>query len=136
MIYHAGGDSMDQLQRIILWYGLDDWVPLRSVVGAAQAPAAAPTDADKTRALEAIGDLASAGLVEIGGVTEAEGFVPWSIDLDESLKRIQASLNSADENQWGFVSWLRNTPEGDKLAEQWRDDPPVPGAGSRSQRSG
>lgn len=118
---------MDQLQRIILWYGLDDWVPMLSVVGAAQAPAAAPADADKGRALEAIRHLASAGLIEIGEVTEADGFVPWSTDLDESLNRIQTSLNSADENQWGFVSWLRNTPEGDKLAGQWRDHPPVPG---------
>lgn len=120
---------MEQLQRIILWYGLDDWVPLVSVVGAAQMPAAAPTDADKARALEAIRDLAEAGLIEIGEVTEADGFVPWQAGLDESVDRLRASVNSPDENQWGFASWLRNTPEGDKLAERWRDDPPVP-AGS------
>ena len=120
---------MDQLQRIILWYGLDDWVPMLTVVGAAQMPATEPTDVDKARALEAIRHLASSGLIEIGEVTEGNGFVPWSTSLEESLSRIQASLNSPDENDWSFVCWLRNTPEGDKLAEQWRDNPPVP-AGS------
>lgn len=117
---------MEQLQRIILWYGLDDWVPLLSVVGAAQMPAAAPTDADKAHALDAIRDLADAGLIEIGEVTEPDGFVPWETGLDESVNRIRAVLNSPDENAWGFASWLRNTPEGDKLAARWRDDPPVP----------
>lgn len=116
---------MEQLQRIILWHGLDDWVPLLSVVGAAQTPASAPTDGDKARAVEAIRDLADAGLIEIGEVTQASGFVPWETGVDESVNRIRASLGSPDENVWGFASWLRNTPEGDKLASQWRDDPPV-----------
>jgi hypothetical protein len=107
---------MTKLQQQILKAGLGDWVPLRAIYGLSSQVGFENEDGIKAGALSAISQLAAAGLIEIGEVSDG-GFFGWSSSVAESISRIKNFLDMADRDRWGFAAWIRNTPKGDSEAQ-------------------
>ncbi|SFS32709.1 hypothetical protein [Streptomyces sp. ok210] len=60
----------------------------------------------------------SSGLIEVGELMET-GFVAWTGDADEQVRRVTADLDRLDwAPQLGSSVWLSNTAMGDELARR------------------
>ena len=106
---------IDHLAQEILRVGFDDWVPLLAVDGLAR-QSGARNDAEAIElGLAAIRTLVERGLAVIGQVAD-QGFIESDTPLDASLARIERAWRTLDSDEWGFISWLRNTPAGDARA--------------------
>ncbi len=107
---------MNELERMILRDGLDDWVPLFAMDGFAQVIAPdAGIVARRREIIDVVRRLHSEGLVEVGTVTKGKGFKP--VDDPSALLRSAATHESDPEfSDWGFIFWTNNTEEGDRVA--------------------
>jgi hypothetical protein len=110
---------MDDVCRAVLLRGLDDWVPYADVEWEVRQVGRGQGESETVEAAVAvIGALVDQGLMEIGEISsKAKGFVEWEIPLEEALARVRHAREHFDRVAWLMCCWLRNTPEGDRLAE-------------------
>ena len=98
----------------VLIEGLDDWVPIDQLLWAAGEYPAGRTRQE--RLVELLRYALSSGLIEVGELMET-GFVAWTGDADEQVRRVTADLDRLDwAPQLGSSVWLSNTAKGDELA--------------------
>lgn len=106
-----------ELSLKVLAAGLDDWVPLAAVDDFAR-QLGAVSDADAAKAdLEAIRQLVEGKLVVLGEVSDG-GFFECDEPSEETLARVGQARRTLGRNQWGFICWLQNTPDGDERARK------------------
>ena len=110
---------MNQIARKLLDLGRDDWVSLAELESYVREFSPATSDHELVeRDLETIAALVEGGFVEIGSVTEAEGFTPWNETLSDALEKIRYErLNS---NDWAWACWFANTELGDRIVREGR----------------
>jgi hypothetical protein len=106
---------IESIGKEILKAGLDDWVPLAAVDGFIRQMGGVPDSEAPDLAVEVIRRLATAGLIEIGQVSDG-GFKRLDLPLEVVLKHLVEAWRTQDRNNWGFAFWLNNTPEGDRTA--------------------
>jgi hypothetical protein len=111
---------MTSLTDAVLREGTDDWVPFRTVHVLAYTTTAEPDELSRRQsAIDAVRELLSEKLIEIGAVTD-HGFAAWSTPLPglNDFAREYLAADAAAEDDWGFRFWLSNTPAGDERAHR------------------
>jgi len=108
-------DCLDAL----LISGLDDWVQAAEVASIARTTGAATSeDAVRDLSLRLIRRLLDHGLMEVGTVTEQDGFTRWSISFSEAMRRIESEWRARPEGPGlGEVCWLNLTEKGQIQAQ-------------------
>ncbi|MGW7533294.1 hypothetical protein [Amycolatopsis sp. NPDC054798] len=97
--------------------GLDDWVPVDSLIW--NASQVVPKDSDRFAGFFAsvLGYLLREGLMaagEIGGT----GFEPWTTSsVEDTVERVVRDCQAVDWFAGLGLCWLSNTPEGDRRAQ-------------------
>lgn len=109
----------DDLVRVALDAGLDDWVMLHTVVWLGR-DAAAETGADSPVMVRALVErLLTDGLMVAGEIGET-GFEPWAVAADEAIARVLEQCEALEWNPLTDGCWFANTPRGDELAQAAR----------------
>ena len=103
----------------ILAEGLDDWVPVDTVIGSAREAAARAGSNFKRLAAATTGYLIEGGLM-VAGDLGAEGFEPWPEPPAAMARRVTDQCESFDWEPLGAACWLANTAAGDDRARRLR----------------
>lgn len=101
----------------ILKAGIDDWVPLLAIEGLARLQGASSQAQAREAALGAVEELATAGLVQIGEVSNG-GFFAWQGSVEDALAHARSIWEATDRDHWGFALWVANTAAGDEAARR------------------
>ncbi|MGV4983306.1 hypothetical protein ACVB8X_01945 [Streptomyces sp. NRAIS4] len=109
--------STEYIIRELLEEGLDDWVPVDRLVGLAQETVEQSDRDFRDVATEALTQLVSGGLMEVGDLGES-GFEAWNGTPDAIVKRVVSTLEEFDWLPQGGACWLANTPHGNSQAPQ------------------
>ena len=108
---------VEKIQAQLLNSGVDDWVPLTEVTGLLQLSGVG-SHADRAhQAVQVIRSLVESGLARVGKVSDG-GFFAFEDPLPEVVRKIELSLATEAEEEWGWKYWLENTPRGDDLARK------------------
>jgi hypothetical protein len=101
--------------RRLLEDGEDDWVMIDNVVGYAWEAASSNLEMDyRSAAVELLRYLLENDLMAIGELGE-EGFEPWEIPLEESLRKFVNGCRAYDWHPQGALWWLALTDAGREL---------------------
>jgi hypothetical protein len=116
-------ETMSAASEEILLAGLDDWVQACEVDWAVGGAGPSTKEERLAAAIEVVGQLLRAGLMEIGDVLVGKGFVPWSLDIDAALTEVQLRWMALEEEhpRLGDVCWLNLTPRGEEAARKLLD---------------
>ena len=108
-------DCLDAL----LVSGLDDWVQAAEVASIARTTGAVMSeDAVRDLSLRLIRRLLEHDLMEVGTVTEQDGFIPWGVSLNEAMRRIESEWRTRPGGPGlGEVCWLNLTEKGQGQAQ-------------------
>jgi len=106
---------MDELDRLVLEEGTDDWVPLVAIAGFARQLGHHSAVQVQNAVLQSLKRMAEGGLIEIGTVDHS-GFHAWTTPVGESLSKLEEAFRSESAAQWDFLAWTCNTEEGDRQA--------------------
>jgi hypothetical protein len=106
---------ISQLSLRVLAEGLDDWVPLAAVRGIALQLGDVESGQASEASVASVRELAEHDLVEIGKVSDG-GFFACDDPVDTIMDIIVNATRTSDLREWGFLYWLCNTPDGDRLA--------------------
>jgi hypothetical protein len=109
-----------RVKRESLYDGLDDWVSLVEAYGLALLadPDAGP-DQLKAVVIEVVRQLLAEGMVELGPVERGTGFRAWQEPTEVLIERISDAMRHGDDQVWGYVAWMRNTPKGRDVANSF-----------------
>lgn len=120
-------DSMGAMLADLLMRGADDWVTDSEVAEIAAAIGGGVTQNEvRELSLALIRAALERELVEVGDVTEEDGFVSWGLPVEAALARIEREWLRLGEPTIGDIFWLCNTAEGDRRAEElYADGPPA-----------
>lgn len=106
----------DDLVRVALDAGLDDWVMLHTVVWLGR-DAAAEAAADAPGVVGAlVARLVAEGLMVPGDIGES-GFEAWQMPADAAIQRVLDQCEALEWNPLTDGCWFANTPRGDALAQ-------------------
>ncbi|ATY13723.1 hypothetical protein CU254_27295 [Amycolatopsis sp. AA4] len=96
--------------------GLDDWVPVDSLIW--NASQVVPKDSDRFAGFFAavLGYLLREGLMVVGEIGDT-GFEPWAtLSVEDTVERVVRDCQAVSWSPKLGLCWLSNTPEGDRLA--------------------
>jgi len=102
--------------------GYDDFVSLSGVVGfVLQSPDWTGREDPFAEVLHLVRELLTRGWVTVGDLSRS-GFVPWKLDTQGSLDRIEREWRALGRDIYpGDICWLANTPAGNaRVAEARR----------------
>jgi hypothetical protein len=107
---------IDRLVTELVDRGEADWVDMTEAWWVARSTGSASSDEEaRELAIEAISQALHRGLMEVGDVTEREGFRAWALPIDQAIERITREWSSDRARpELGDTGWLRNT----KLEEE------------------
>ncbi|MCY1141854.1 hypothetical protein OWR29_27985 [Actinoplanes sp. Pm04-4] len=95
--------------------GLDDWVPVDTVIGAAREAADAAGVDFRGLTVTVLERLIVGGLMVAGDIGE-DGFESWPDPAPEMVRKVVAQVESFDWTPLGGACWLANTAAGDERA--------------------
>ncbi|MGC4987498.1 hypothetical protein ACLQ18_44230 [Streptomyces sp. DT193] len=104
--------------RELIEEGLDDWVPVDTLLGLAEDMAEDRGAKFRGVAVDLLTLLLNSGLMDVGDLGES-GFEPWPERGDELLAKAVAVLDGFDWFPQLGAYWLANTPKGDAVASGW-----------------
>ncbi len=104
----------------LLIEGFDDWVYLAGLAGIIRHFEGIANEQEiMEEALATLDVVLRGGFVEIGDVTEADGFVPWNVPIEAALDRVRREWHQLNQRlSLGDICWLQNTPKGNREAEK------------------
>jgi hypothetical protein len=103
--------GIEQIVAHVLREGLDDWVPIDTLLWYARQDSPEPIEAFKQVAISAMEILLFEGLSVIGDIGD-EGFAEWPGPPVEVIGRVVAECDAVDWQPFGAVCWLSNTEKG------------------------
>ncbi|MFF7634365.1 hypothetical protein ACFZB9_14610 [Kitasatospora sp. NPDC008050] len=103
--------DIDGIVREILREGLDDWVPVDTLLWYVRQESPAPEESFKATFVETIRYLLSEGLMLVGEIGES-GFEPWPGTVSQIIERLVAACDAVSWTPFGSVCWLSNTSAG------------------------
>lgn len=106
----------EEIIRGLLAEGVDDWVPLLSLICAAEQAAALNAENVAGIAIGVVKALLDRKLMTIGGLG-ADGHQPWPGDDSAVMARFTAEMTEVDWKPDTVSHWLANTERGDQLAK-------------------
>lgn len=108
--------KVEQIVLNLLEEGCDDWVPFGSLLWEVQQRA--ESDSQKDRLIyDVLQYVLGNGLMTVGDLGE-QGYEPRSGAVDDLRDRIIQEYEKATFMDAGYICWLANTPEGDRLASR------------------
>jgi len=108
-------NNADSVIRNLLDEGLDDWVPIDSVIGESRALAASEGGDMRQIASAIIRKLISGGLM-VPGVIGSNGFEAWVGSTEELVERVVSECEDLRWAPFGAGCWMANTERGDRAA--------------------
>lgn len=109
---------MTEIENIadeILKEGLDDWVPLDTLIWSAREVAEKSEYDFKSLTIDVLHFLLSEGLALVGDIGDS-GFDAWTTPPAETIERIVAACERLDWQPAGGLCWISTTPKGDQRA--------------------
>lgn len=102
----------------LLVAGTDDWVHASEIAGVVRQCGAVSESALRSVWIGVVSEAIVMGAMEPGDV-DRSGFHPWNLDVGSALARIVREFDAIgfEELRPGGVVWLRNTAEGDTVAQ-------------------
>ena len=107
--------DVEAIAAEVLAEGLDDWIPVDTVIAAAREIAQRSGVDFTPLAIAAIDHLIEGGLMIAGDLGE-EGFEPWPGPPAAVARRVTEQCESFGWEPLGAACWLANTPAGDEQA--------------------
>ncbi|SNY29456.1 hypothetical protein [Paractinoplanes atraurantiacus] len=106
--------NTDGIVDELLVEGLDDWVPVDTVIGAAREAAEAAGVEFQGLTVEVLERLIVGGLMVAGDI--GDGFERWDDEPQAMVRKVVAQVESFGWAPLGGACWLANTPAGDDRA--------------------
>jgi hypothetical protein len=107
--------------------GEADWVDLAEAWWVAGSTGGSESEEEaRDLAIEAISQALRRGLMEMGDVTEIQGFRAWALPIDEVIERIVREWSVNSRPEMGDIGWLQNTQLGNSHASTARSATSLP----------
>jgi len=102
-----------QIAANVLRDGLDDWVPIDTLIWYAREASSKSGYSFKEVAVDVIDYLLTEGLAVAGDIGE-DGFEEWTGSPTEVMQRVVAKCESLNWQPYGGACWLSNTKKGNE----------------------
>jgi hypothetical protein len=101
---------VDRVLAELLDRGEADWVPMSEAWWVARSTGAASSDEEgRDLAIEAISEALRRGLMELGDVTEKDGFRAWTLPVHQVIERLKREWSPERARpELGAIGWLNN----------------------------
>src|SRR5436305_6985689 len=106
--------SNESIIRDLLIEGVEDWVPIDTLIGLANESEKSEGGNFKEIVASILDYLLKDDLMVAGEIGNS-GFEAWAGDADSIARRIIARLDEVDWRPFGGVCWLANTSKGDNV---------------------
>jgi hypothetical protein len=103
-----------QIAADVLRDGLDDWVPIDTLIWYAREASPKSDNSFKEVAIDVIGYLLSEGLAIAGDIGD-DGFQEWAGSPADVTQRVVVKCESLNWQPYGGACWLSNTEKGREL---------------------
>lgn len=110
--------SPDEAVTSMLIEGLDDWVPLQSLIWHGTQVAAETGARLESVVAELLVAVGSAGLMRVGELGDT-AFELWPEAEDHNVARVLEECRFYEWSPLGAGCWLANTAEGNRLAAEY-----------------
>lgn len=111
--------SVTEVENIadeILREGLDDWVPLDTLIWSAREVAVKSECDFKTMTIDVLNFLLSEGFALVGDISDS-GFTSWTTPPAETIERIVVACEAMGWQPAGGLCWISTTPKGDQRVQ-------------------
>ena len=110
--------SPDEAVTSMLIEGLDDWVPLQSLIWHGTEVAEHTSEPLETVVADLLVAVGSAGRMRVGELGDT-AFELWAEAEDYNVARVLEECRFYEWSPLGAGCWLANTAEGDRLAAEY-----------------